>query len=337
MKILSLSFLIFTLVLSSAMAQKVYPTFGEVIVEDPSMQNLISIDAKVEVLTSGFKWSEGPVWIRNGGYLLFSDVPKNTIYKWSEKSGLSTFLTPSGYTGLGEYSDEPGSNGLSLDHLGRLIACEHGDRRISALPLDVGGKVTLADRYKGKRFNSPNDLVQNIGNKHIYFTDPPYGLLKKENDPTREIKEFGVYKVSPEGSVEQIISNLTRPNGLAFSPNGQTLYIAQSDPERAIWMSYPVLENGQVGKGTLLYDATPLLKSGKQGLPDGFKVDKEGNLWSSGPGGLLIISPKGKLLGRIALPDLVSNCAWGDDGSTLYLTVNSQVCRIKTKTKGAGW
>ena len=329
--------MIITLVSSSTMAQKIYPSFGEVIIEDPAMQNLISADAKVEVLASGFKWSEGPLWIRDGGYLLFSDVPKNTIYKWDEKNGLTTFLTPSGYTGLGEYSDEPGSNGLALDHLGRLIACEHGDRRISALPLNVGGKITLADRFEGKRLNSPNDLVQHTGNKNIYFTDPPYGLMHKEKDLNREIKEFGVYKVTPQGAVEQIISDLTRPNGLAFSPDGRTLYIAQSDSERAIWMSYPVNANGNVGTGTLLYDATSMLKSGKSGLPDGFKVDREGNLWSSGPGGLLIISPKGKLLGRIAIPDLVSNCAWGNDGSTLYLTVNGNICRIQTKTKGAGW
>lgn len=319
------------------MSQKVYPTFGKVIYEDPSFEKLLPRDAKLEVLASGFDWSEGPLWIKDGGYLLFSDVPKNVIYKWDEQHGLSEFLRPSGYTGLGYYSDEPGSNGLALDHLGRLIACEHGDRRISAMPLTIGGKVTLAAHFEGKRFNSPNDVVQHTGNKNYYFTDPPYGLNKKADDPSREIKAFGVYRIDTEGKVHQIVSNLNRPNGLAFSPDGKTLYIAQSDPESAIWMSYPVQANGNVGEGQLLYDATKLSKSGVPGLPDGFKVDKDGNIWSSGPGGLHVISPQGKLLGRIEIPELTSNCAWGNDGSTLYLTVDGYVCRIKTATKGAGW
>lgn len=319
------------------MAQKSYPTFGKIVYNDPVLEKILPKDSKLEVLASGFEWSEGPVWVKDGGYLLFSDVPKNIVYKWDEKNGLSEFLKPSGYTGLGEYSDEPGSNGLIIDEQGRLISCEHGDRRISAMPLTVGGKVTLADHFNGKRFNSPNDIVQHAGNKNYYFTDPPYGLRKKQNDPSREIKEFGVYRLAADGTVTQIIKNLNRPNGLAFSPDGKILYVAQSDPESAIWMSYPVLTNGNVGEGKLLYDATTMTKAGVRGLPDGFKLDMDGNLWSSGPGGLLIISPQGKLLGTIEIPELTSNCSWGNDGSTLYLTVDGYLCRIKTNTKGAGW
>ncbi|MHA4738809.1 SMP-30/gluconolactonase/LRE family protein [Dyadobacter sp. MSC1_007] len=318
------------------MAQKSYPTMGKVIYEDPSFEKLLPKDAKIEVLASGFEWSEGPVWIKEGDYLLFSDVPKNKIYKWDEKSGLSVFLEPSGYTGRGVYSDEPGSNGLIIDNKGRLVLCEHGDRRIAAMPLNVGGKVTLADHFEGKRFNSPNDVVQH-SNGDYYFTDPPYGLAKKHEDPSREIPQFGVYRIQKDGKVTMQVSELSRPNGLAFSPDGKTLYVAQSDPEKAIWMAYPMDANGNAGKGKLIYDATSMGKNGIPGLPDGLKIDKDGNLWSSGPGGMLILSPSGKLLGRIEMGELTSNCAWGNDGSTLYMTVDGYVCRVKTNTKGAGW
>lgn len=320
----------------TAMAQKSYPTMGKIVYEDPSFEKLLSKDAKIEVLASGFEWSEGPVWVKDGGYLLFSDVPKNKVYKWDEKDGLSVFLEPSGYTGRGVYSDEPGSNGLIIDNKGRLVSCEHGDRRISAMPLNVGGKVTLADHFEGKRFNSPNDVVQH-SNGDYYFTDPPYGLLKKHEDPTREIPQFGVYRIHKDGKVTMQVSDLSRPNGLAFSPDGKTLYVAQSDPEKSIWMAYPLDADGNAGKGKLLYDATPMGKRGVPGLPDGLKIDRDGNLWSSGPGGMLIISPAGKLLGRIEMGELTSNCAWGNDGATLYMTVDGYVCRIKTNTKGAGW
>jgi gluconolactonase len=322
----------------SCYAQKAYPTLGKIVYNDPKLEKLLPKDSKLEVIATGFVWCEGPVWVKNGNFLLFSDVPKNTIYKWDEKNELSVFLTPSGYTGLGAYSDEPGSNGLAIDKKGRLISCEHGDRRISAMPLTGGGKITLSDRFEGKRFNSPNDVVEHPNNGNYYFTDPPYGLAKHENDPTRETPYFGVYQITSKGETKRIISDLTRPNGLAFSVDGKTLYIAQSDPEKAFVMSYPVLEDGSVGKGKVFFDATPMSKTGLQGLPDGLKLDAEGNIWTSGPGGILILSPEGKLLGKIETAgENASNCAWGNDGSMLYITVDGYLCRIKTNTKGANW
>jgi gluconolactonase len=319
-------------------AQKVYPTLGKIVYNDPKLEKLLPKDSKLEVIATGFVWCEGPVWVKNGNFLLFSDVPKNTVYKWDEKNELSVFLTPSGYTGLGAYSDEPGSNGLIIDKKGRLISCEHGDRRISAMPMTGGGKITLSDHFDGKRFNSPNDVVEHPVNGSFYFTDPPYGLAKHENDPTRETPHFGVYQITSKGESKLVISDLTRPNGLAFSADGKTLYIAQSDPEKAFVMSYPVLEDGSVGKGKLFFDATPMSKTGLPGLPDGLKLDAEGNIWTSGPGGILILSPEGKLLGKIETAgENASNCAWGNDGSMLYITVDGYLCRIKTNTKGANW
>ena len=333
-----LSTLLITCSMAAISAQNNYPTLGKVIRIDSSLDKLISSDARIEVLSSGYQWTEGPVWVKNGGYLLFSDVPANTIYRWKEGDKSATpFLKPSGYTGMGRYSNEPGSNGLIINQKGELVACEHGDRRISAMPLAVGGKLSLADNFQGKRFNSPNDVVQHSSGAY-YFTDPPYGLDKHENDPTRESDIFGVYRIGTDGKVSIATAELQRPNGLAFSPDEKTLYIAQSDPNRAIIMAYPVQADGSLGKGKVFYDATPVVKEGKlKGLPDGLKLDKKGNLFATGPGGILIISPEAKLLGRIDVNEPTANCAWGDDGSTLYITSNMHLCRIKTLTIGIGF
>ena len=322
--------------MSAINGQSSYPTLGKIIKYDNALDKLISPDAKIEVLSSGYTWTEGPVWVKNGNYLLFSDVPANTIYQWKQgKNGgeVSVFLKPSGYTGTGVYSNEPGSNGLIINQKGELVACEHGDRRVSAMPLSNGGKRTLADNFQGKKFNSPNDVVQHSSGAY-YFTDPPYGLPKQEKDPSREL-EFGVYRIGTDGKVSQVINDLNRPNGLAFSPDEKILYVAQSDPEKAFIMAYPVQADGSVGKGRVFYDATPAVKEGKfRGLPDGLKIDKQGNIFTTGPGGVLVITPEGKLLGIINTGEATANCAWGDDGSTLYLTADMYLCRIKTLTKG---
>ena len=341
-------FFALTLMATSLLAQATYPTIGEVVRLDPRLDQLLPKGATIEVLASGFAWSEGPVWVRQSttgtlstdpqsGYLLFSDVPKNTIYRWTAKDGCQPFLSPSGYTGLGTYSDEPGSNGLTVDAQGRLIACEHGDRRVSAMPLSgVGGKITLADRYQGKRFNSPNDVVTHP-NGSYYFTDPPYGLAKKENDPTRETLLFGVYRVAAGGEVSLIIKDLVRPNGLAFSPDYKMLYVAQSDGNQPVVNAYPVQVDGSVGAGRLVLGPEEMKRKGLSGGFDGMKVDRNGNLWVTGARGVLVLSAAGELLGHIKVGEATANCAWGDDGSTLYITADMYLCRIRTLVKGAGW
>ena len=311
-----------------------FPSLGKIHRDDPKLDELLAKDARIEVISSGFQWAEGPVWMKDGAYLLFSDIPRNQIMKWKEGLGVSQFMKPSGYTGVADYGAEPGSNGLTVDSQGRLVACEHGDRRISRLE-PGGGKRTLVDNYQGKRLNSPNDLVYK-SNGDLYFTDPPYGLPKRENDPMRELDFFGVYRLAKDGALTLLTKEMTRPNGLAFSPDEKTLYVAQSDESKAIWMSFPVKSDGTLGEGRVFGDVTSMVKT-HPGLPDGMKVDAKGNLWATGPGGIHVFSPDGKRLGRIETGERTANCNWGDDGSTLYITADTYLCRIKTKVKGAGW
>lgn len=330
-----MSLLSATIITYSAVGQT--KTIGKIIQNDPELSNLLNIEDKLEVLGEGFEWSEGPVWIKDGNYLLFSDVPTNIIYKWKEGEKITEFLNPSGYTGIMPYSNEPGSNGLTVSRDGKyLLACEHGDRRITKMPLaGKGGKFTLADNWEGKRFNSPNDLVE-AKSGNIYFTDPPYGLPDFVDDKSREIEYFGVYKISPDRKVTLEIKDLVRPNGVALSPDHKTLYVAQSDVKAYI-MSYPINSDGSVGKGKLLFDASYLNQQGLHGAPDGLKVDQNGNIFTTGPGGVLILSPKGKLLGRIETGAATANLAWGEDGGTLFITADMYLLKIKTKTKGANF
>jgi gluconolactonase len=245
-------------------------------------------------------------------------------------------MKPSGYTGVADYGREPGSNGLTLDAEGRVVFCEHGDRRISRMERD-GGKRTLADNYQGKRFNSPNDAAFH-SNGDLYFTDPPYGLPKQAADPRRELDFCGVYRWSrKDGTVTLLTRELSRPNGIAFSPDERTLYVANSDPQRAIWMAYPVKADGTLDAGRVFADVTSSVGPAMRGLPDGLKVDRGGAVFATGPGGVYVFAPGGKLLGRIDTGQATANCGWGEDGSTLYLTADSYLCRIRTKTKGAGW
>lgn len=311
-----------------------YPTIGKIHRIESELDKLLSKDAKIEVLASGFEWTEGPLWIKDSSYLLFSDIPNNRIMKWKEGKGASIYMQPSGFTGVADYGYEPGSNGLLLDHKGQLVICEHGDRRISVLKIQ-GGKKTVADNYKGQRLNSPNDAIYK-SNGDLYFTDPPYGLPQQFEDPRRELDFCGVYRLTSTGTVELLTREMTRPNGIAFSPDEKTLYIAQSDPKQAIWKAFEVNPDGTLGKSSIFYDATSLTKT-LPGLPDGMKVDKDGNLWASGPGGINVFDPKGNLLGRISTGGLISNCAWGEDGTVLYFTADDYLCRIKTTTRGFGW
>lgn len=316
--------------LAAAQPPRSYPTIGTIHRLDPALDALIAPDAKIEVLATGFDWSEGPVWDAAGKRLLFSDIPRNSIYAWTPEKGIELFLQPSGYTGAAAYGREPGSNGLAFDKQGRLILCEHGDRRIARMDMD-GGKVTLADRYQGKRLNSPNDLVVHSSGD-VYFTDPIYGLPQGAKDPRRELDFCGVFRWSArDGSVTLLYKDLPRPNGIALSPDEKTLYVANSEGSRAIWMAFPVLADGNVGEGRLFADATPMKL---RGGPDGMKVDRDGNIWSTGPGGIHVMTPQGKLLGRIETGEATANLAFGDDGSTLYITADMYLCRVKTKAKG---
>ncbi len=299
---------------------------------DESLAELIDVSEKIEVLTTGYQWSEGPVWIKSEGHLLFSDVPQNKIHQWSPKSGHTVFMDPSGFEG--ESSEkEPGSNGLVLDGKGHLLVCDHGNRRIYRVEKD-GTKTTLADRFEGKRFNSPNDLVVN-SKGDIYFTDPPYGL---KDESKREIDFFGVYRVSTDGTVTLLTKELERPNGIGLSPDEKTLYVAQSHRPAPTYTAYAIKEDGTTNeKGKILYNSIALADAGDPGMPDGMAIDVAGNLWATGPGGVLIISPEGKLLGRIMMGKPTANCTFGDDGSTLYITSSDRICRVKTKTKGLGF
>ncbi|MDA0814720.1 MAG: SMP-30/gluconolactonase/LRE family protein, partial [Verrucomicrobia bacterium] len=240
---------------------------------------------------------------------------------------------PSGYTGAGSYGGEPGCNGLLLDAKGQLVSCEHGDRRISVLTKD-GGKRTLVDNFEGKRLNSPNDATFK-SNGDLYFTDPPYGLPEQWDDPRRELDFCGVYRLSTDGKVTLLTEEMTRPNGIAFSPDEKILYVAQSDPAAALWKAFPVKEDGTLGKGRVFFDATAMVGKHK-GLPDGMKVDSAGNLWATGPGGVHVFSPGGVPLGRIDTGEATANCGWGGDGGVLYITADMYLCRIQTKAKGAG-
>lgn len=304
-------------------------TIGRILPEDPAFNTLVDPAARIEVLCGGFTWSEGPVWVKQLGSLLFSDVPQNAIYKWKQEEGVSLFMHPSGYSGILPYSGEPGSNGLIINDKGQLVACEHGDRRISAMSLNHSGKRTLADNYKGRLFNSPNDIIQK-SNGDYYFTDPIYGL-PADSVTAQRIK--GVYRLSKTGTVDLLVDSLT-PNGLAFSPDEKTLYVSQSLPEKPYILSYKVNSDGTLFDGKIFFNASALLQKGLPGLPDGMKTDINGNLFATGPGGLLVISAAGKLLGRIETSDATSNCSWGDDGSSLYITAHTLLCRVKTKTKG---
>ena len=318
-----------------------FPTLGTIERIDPAIDALIPADAEIEVLASGFLWSEGPVWVPEtdhpyGGYVLFSDIPNNRVVRWDEGKGAQTWLKPSGYTGPGDYGGEPGSNGLLLDAKGRLVSCEHGDRRLSVLTENGGGKRTLVDQYDGKRLNSPNDAVYHE-NGDLYFTDPPYGLPERMGDPRQEMDYCGVYRLKPDGEVTLLTKEMSRPNGIAFSPDYQTLYVANSDSDDLKWTKFPVKSDGTLGAGELFFDAEPLTENDAKGGCDGLKVDSEGNLWATGPGGVCVISPEGKLLGRIRTYERTANCAWGNDGSTLYLTADMYLCRIRVKATGMGW
>jgi gluconolactonase len=313
-------------------APDLLPTLGSIERLDPRFDQLVPKDAVIEVLASGFEWAEGPVWVKKDGAVLFSDIPRNRVNRWKEGEGLSVFLEPAGFTGPGAYGNERGSNGLTLDRQGNLISCEHGDRRVSRLTAG-GGKRTVADNYRGKRFNSPNDCTVHSSGA-IYFTDPPYGLPKQYDDERRELDFCGVYRVTPDGTVTLLCDTMTRPNGICLSPDEKKLYVAQSDPAAPIWKVFEVKADGTLDAGKTFFDGTKLFAERKKGLPDGLKVDTKGNVFATGPGGVLVIAPDGTHLGTILTGQATANCGFGDDGRTLYMTADSHLCRVRLATTG---
>lgn len=278
------------------------------------LERLIDPNISIVKLVGNLKFTEGPVWHAGGNYLLFSDIPANTIYKWTADEKLETFRTPSN-----------NSNGLTYDKEGNLIIAEHGGRKIGKLS-PSGDYQPVVEKYKGIRFNSPNDVIVDSKGA-IYFTDPPYGRDKAAADT---IGFNGVYRYH-KGKVTLIADDLYRPNGLALSPDERTLYVANSDRPKK-YMKYPVSKGGKVGKGGLFFNASILQG---QGNPDGIKTDTEGNLYATGPGGVLVFSAEGKHLGTIVFPESPANIAFGgSDMKTLFVTARTSLYSVKVKIPG---
>lgn len=302
---------------------------------DPRFDRLIPADAHLEQVVDGHEWAEGPLWDRKAGCLLFSDVVKNTAYRWCERSGEHVLLEHSGYTGSAPFpGKEPGSNGLAFDPNGNLLMAEHGDRRISRLGAD-GRKTTVVDRYEGKRINSPNDLIL-TPQGDLLFTDPPWGLPKWWDDAGKELPFNGVFRLRPNGELSVLSRAFQAPNGIALSPDGKTLFVSESRPDLGAWYALPVRPDGSVGPRRKVFDAVAW-SVGRKGVPDGLKLDRESHIFGGGPGGVYVIDPDGTLLGIIETGGPASNTVWGGDGSMLYITAGSRIFRIRTTTRGAGW
>jgi gluconolactonase len=310
---------------------------------DQAFDDIVPAGAKLTQIATGFTWTEGPIWTKSG-VLLFADIPSNTIRRWTSGEGVTIFIQPSGYTDPEPYRGiEPGSNGMTLDNSGRLTVAGHARRNVWRLEtLDPKGQITvLADRYQGKKLNSPNDLVYKSDGA-LYFTDPPYGLeTQSDKDPKKELQVNGVYRIpgardmkpgaSPANAkLQLLVKDLPRPNGIAFSPDEKILYVSNSEPK--FWMRYTVKHDGSVGEGKMFFDAKA---EQAPGSPDGIKVDQKGNLYGAGPGGVWIFSPDGKHLGTIPCTEKVANVAFaGDDNRTLYVTASTSVYTINLKIAG---
>ena len=325
--------LMLVLLLAACSSANESKNIGSIERMDPSLDQIIHADATVEILGEGYTWSEGPVWIEERKMLLFSDVPANKIYRWTEAEGVTEYLTPSGYTGSGpSKSSEPGSNGLVLDREGKLVLCQHGDRRIARMDAPFNEPsptfVTIADGYNGKKFNSPNDAVYRSDGA-LFFTDPPYGLPERENDPSRELPWHGVYKVSLDGKVSLLVDSITRPNGIGLTPDERTLIVANSDPRKPMWYAFDLADGDSLANARIFFDASD--SGGDPGLPDGFKIDKQGNVFACGPGGIWIFNPEARLLGKVRLPEATANCALADGDQTLYITSKQYLLRVKMR------
>jgi gluconolactonase len=322
-------------------AAPAYPKIGRIRRLSPELDAIIAPDAPIEQIADGITWAEGPVWVWEGKYLLFSDVPGNVMHRWSAKDGKTDFLKPSGYDGPPtKIFREAGSNGAIVTLAGELVICDCGNRGLAKVDVATKKKTVLASSYKGKKFNSPNDVVearQGALRGSLYFTDPPYGLEGGDASPAKEVPFNGVYLLRPNGEVALIDDKLTFPNGVGLSPDGKRLYVSVSDPKRPVIMVYELGADGLPRSSKVFFDAAELQKAGGPGLPDGMKVDAKGRLFASGPGGIMILTPEAKLLGVIETGGPAANCAFGEDGKTLFLTSNHIVARVRTKTSGLAW
>lgn len=319
-------------ILSECFSQN-YKKDVAVIMNSLKLSEIIPNYLQVEIIGEGFGWTEGPLWLPTENKLIFSDIPSNSIFEWTEKEGTKLYLKPAGFTAKVNRGGETGSNGLLLSPEGKLILCQHGDRRIAKMNAKLSNPKadfkTIAGNYEGKKLNSPNDAVFHK-NGDLYFTDPPYGLEFNMEDPAKELDFQGVYKVDKTGKIVLLTKELSRPNGIAFSPDFTKLYVANSDPEKAIWMVYDVDENGLLKNGKLFFDATNKTKTLK-GLPDGMKVHKNGWVFATGPGGVLIFTPEGEHLGTIITGEATANCAFNADFSLLFITADHYLLRVKLK------
>jgi gluconolactonase len=309
---------------------------GRIVKLDPRLDALIPTNVSLDVVADFSEgddphWLESPVWDRRKGCLLFSDVKANAIWRWQRDEGVRLFMQPSGYSGEQPFAgQEPGANGLVFDSQGRLLICEHGDRRIRRLEAD-GTKTVLADRYQDRRLNSPNDLVCR-SNGDIYFTDPPFGLPRQFDDPGRELSFSGVYRLSASGELTLLLDDLRAPNGIAFSPDEKTL--ADGGQNRAAWLAYAVGDDGPLGHGRVLLDVTGV--SGFGG-PDGIEVDHLGNIFGAGREAVFVIAADGTHLGTIPMGSITTNLGWGEDGSTLFVTTDRRLLRLRVSTRGPGF
>ena len=303
---------------------------GSIEVIDDRLRTMIASDARMEILGDGHEWTEGPVWIPSHQMLLYSDIPQNSIFKWRAEEGTSLFLKPSGFTGEIERKGEPGSNGLLLNALGQLVLCQHGDRRVARYTGNFDhpqpSYETIIAEYEGRRFNSPNDACY-AKDQTLFFTDPPYGLEGNMDDPAKELDFQGVYRLDPNNKLTLLTDQMSRPNGIALSPDETTLYVANSDPKQAIWMVYDLDENKNISNGRVFYDATDQVGKEK-GLPDGLKVHPNGNVFATGPGGVWIFTPEGEVLGKLKTGQATANCAFNDSFSTLFITADMYLARL---------
>ena len=296
---------------------------------DPAFDALVPKDSVIEKLAGGFTFIEGPIWRPQLQGLWFSDVVGNVVRQWTPSGAVSVILQPGGYDGnslpAGGFN---GPNGMTADKDGAVLLCQHGYRRIVRISKDM--KITtVVDKYQGKRLNSPNDVVFRADGS-FYFTDPPYGLPKGDDDPAKELKFNAVFRVA-KGKLQPVIKDLSRPNGIAISPDQKTLYVANSEEKNRIWMAYDIADDGTVRNARLFANVT---SEKDPGVPDGMKVDSKGNIWASGPAGIWVFSPEGRHLGTIGMPEIPANCNWGDDWKSLYITARTGLYRIKLAVAG---